>query len=197
MTVTIVGRFADELGHYRSPTGPGAIPAANYRAEQPRAILLDLDHGDETVGQVDYLEADAGLWAVAESPLDGLAEIDAPVYYSPEVAHRDGRDAELHGLALTHRPASVGAVPVTIVPGSLAAAAARSTGELHARLARAVAYRQSRRPGDRHRIARPYSLDERSAVSAPGGEFAPPGEYRRPLGVPVEHAACGRVLRVW
>jgi hypothetical protein len=67
---------------------------------------------------VKYLELGASkLYGVCEVDSSRLAE--GPLFYSPEVRHRGGRDIELLGLAITRKPASVALGPLVAYPGTL------------------------------------------------------------------------------
>src|SRR4051812_30459964 len=114
MTVTIVGVIADELRAASELTtiayaGPElrtfdsrrkyfSASSLQYRSIQPAEVRVDIDHDDrDVIGQVRYLELAPNnqLHAVAE--LDGR-DLDGPLYRSPEIAHRDGRDIRLRAL---------------------------------------------------------------------------------------------------
>jgi HK97 family phage prohead protease len=133
VTVVVVGCLADELGavsqlttiHVRHAGRNfdvrrefSRMPSTEYRFTQASEIRVDVDH-ERPVGEVKHLELsrNGNLFAVCEIDGSGL---EGPLYYSPEVLHRGGKDIELRALAVTRSPASVGLGPLTAFPGTLA-----------------------------------------------------------------------------
>jgi phage head maturation protease len=140
VTVTIVGVIADQLGAasqivtvpYGDPYAGRnfdcrrqylSVPSIHYRSAQPAAIAVDVNHG-RVIGRVAYLEhaPNGQLHAVCE--IDG-SDLDGPLYYSPHIAHHDGRDIELRSLAVTRAPASVALPAIEAFAGTLADAASK------------------------------------------------------------------------
>jgi HK97 family phage prohead protease len=176
----IVGRIVDQLGHImisdlvQGRYGPEVRhraycrPAHQYRSTQPSSIVLDIGH-EAPIGTVKYLEQDVGgLFAVCEADdADDLADGGA-WYFSPaSTAYTDGTNVELTGLAMTCSPATVAQLPVTILPGNLAQAAARAPwGGVRDRLRRAVDYDRTKRWGDPHHIATEPALDRQHQADA-------------------------------
>lgn len=182
--ITITGRLTDNMGVSRheevsSVGAPGgrliarsdthhvALPADSYLDTQPSTIPLDVSH-DEVVGEVHYLERRAtGLYIVATSDVDEIADLDEDIYLSPSVLFAvdersgslvSGSDAELDGVALTFSPATYCQQPVTIVPADLHRAAdyARCRPELRHcadTIDRAVNYHSRHQRGAPHVIA--------------------------------------------
>jgi hypothetical protein len=145
-----------------------AAPADGYRDQQPSRIGVDIEHVGSIIGEVVHLERDqGGLWAVCESHVDALLDVDRPVYFSVEIdAARDGTDIVLEALTLTEHPATVGQLPVAFIPGELRTAARAQTipSSVHTRLTRALDTQRARRVGDPHEI-----VELRHAADAPTG----------------------------
>jgi len=130
---TVIGIVADELGLAHDPAqrrSRWATPASELRPTQPARIPVDIEHDGDWCGQVLHLERDdhGRVWALAHvdaTPsvrvLVGDETIDVPhdLYFSIERTPFD-TDILIRSVALTRRPARLGAHPVTWYPGSLA-----------------------------------------------------------------------------
>jgi hypothetical protein len=200
MTVTITGRLTDSMGVSRhedvtSAIAPGghlvascqtrfvSLPADSYLDRQPSRIPLDLHHRD-VVGEVVFIERrENGLYLVATSDEDALADLDIEMFFSPSVNYRirskggcaeHGTDAELDGVAITTSPATYCQTPITVVPAGLHRAAD------HARCRRELR-------GCADIIERAHKYDQRRSRNAPHtiATWPPP----KPVAVPRMTAA--------
>jgi hypothetical protein len=212
MTVTITGRLTDSMGvsqhlDVTSAVGPGnrlvasyerrfvALPADAYLDRQPNRIPLDLHHR-HIVGEVVYLERrDNGLYLVATSDEDALADLDLEMFLSPSVGYRirskggsaeHGTDVTLDGVAVTTSPATYCQTPINVVPAELHRAAdycrcrprLRGAADL---IERAHEYDQRRGRNAPHTIAtwpapKPVAVPRTSASPvAASPSFWPPG----------------------
>jgi HK97 family phage prohead protease len=170
--ITIVGVIADKLGAVSQTvtvpySGPGrnfdvrreyfSASSLEYRSVQGAEVLVDHDH-DQVVGRVAYLERphrDGRIHAVCEIDDAGL---EGPLFYSPEILHRNGKDIELRRLAVTQKPASVALGAITAFRFPLERASGKIVyqdgwqGEL---VKRAAEYDRRRKRGEALVIAEP------------------------------------------
>jgi hypothetical protein len=237
MTVTVSGRLTDSMGVSRheevtSAIAPGghlvarsetrfvALPADSYKDVQPAHIPLDISH-DEVIGEVVFIERRAnGLYIVASSDVDELADIDDELYLSVAACYRVasrggsvqcGADAELDGVAVTMSPATYCQTPVTVIPGDLHSAAdyARCRAQLRGAapfIERAEKYRQRRGRYDPHVIATEPRPDPKSTwlTSAPSARSSDSAvtmpalvdRARRLVWLPLSPQRIGRPVRL-
>lgn len=125
MTTTIIGQVIDQVGHSARREGLALrgwfTDAAELRHRQASEIPLTADHGEE-IGSVLYLGRTAGgVYAVAVTDHDQLADFGQPVYYSATTDCRasDGGDGVILELALTAATARVAAQPVQTIAGDI------------------------------------------------------------------------------
>jgi hypothetical protein len=129
---TVIGILATDDGIARDPgqrRSRWATPASEIRAVQAPWIPVDRDHSGDWLGQVIHLERRHGnLWCVAEVDTeptirvrvgDDVVDLPEPFFFSVERTPFD-EDILIRSVALTSRPARLGAHPVTWFRGGLA-----------------------------------------------------------------------------
>jgi hypothetical protein len=112
------GVIADQYGHVRLGDECCALPSTEYRSQQAR-VPVRLEHRGPTVGQLKHLERDRDGRLIALCEVDCNLVAAVPMWFSPTVLHRNGRDLELLDLALTRAPASIALPSVHVRDGDL------------------------------------------------------------------------------
>jgi hypothetical protein len=207
-TIVVTGMLTDALGQaaYGSYGTRGrfqradALASSEYRYEQPARIAVNLEHRGREIGTVAALELDVDqrIWAIAElSGVDHLLAPSAgPLYFSPELLHRNGTNVVIGGLAITQDPATIGLAPLTILPGDLRQAAehmrCRRRPQLAARLDRAGDAQRRRRGGPIEITGRTAETEHRSAWPEDDENRA----EQRVRAAPIEFHPGGHVLSV-
>ena len=199
MTTTAISLLVDNLGHISQDAvvatadGRGcrvvhqqyALPACENRSRQSPDIPVEREHGGAVIGRWVGMERDeTGVHAVAEIDDDAL-DPDTTWYWSPRLRYRaDDTDIVVERLAIVERPGHVGARPIVFVPGTVAEAAAVTTGDIAQRLARV-------RDVKRRRYGGPIEITD--------VRWTDPTEARATAAPPwarLEHGIAGRVLSV-
>jgi HK97 family phage prohead protease len=130
---TVIGILADELGaafDLGSHRRAWSSPAAEYRSVQRKHIPVDRDHDGRWVGELRYLERNAGnLWAVAELDAEPFVRVrvggetrsvEAPMYWSAErYSTPQDTDVILRSVAIVSATARVAARPLRWCEGDL------------------------------------------------------------------------------